>query len=498
MNKLQRIVFKLGCICFCLMAFTAYGQKETKTYKESFKVADDAVIDINTSHADIEFQTWDKNEVVIEAKIELEGATREEAEAYYEKGGIKIMGNSKSIEIRTQAESSFSFHNGSGDILVNDFIIDIPEFPELEPLFLDLEIPDLPDFPEIMEMPPMPPISMNNFDYERYRKEGDKYMKEWKKEFDKNFDEEYKSSMAEWAERMEERTKAWKERQEERKQLQKERMQERQLRLEERKEQLQDRQKELAERQRERAEEMREREKALLLARKAIDSTRFLFIDRDSLHNRPNFFFNYSHGEHKKYKVKKTIKIKMPKSAKLKMNVRHGEVKLAENTMNLNATLSYARLLAYTIDGERTNIVASYSPVSVQSWENGSLNTNFSDKISLKDVRTLKLSSNSSDVTIERLLNSAYIKNNLGALRINDLDKSFRDLDISIQHGELKCELPLSPYTIYVQGSHSKFTSPPALVWDKTVNTTNFIHQGYHLNKDAESSIIIYSVYSDV
>ena len=498
MNKLQRIVFKVSSVFFCAMALTAYGQKETKTYKESFKVADDAVIDINTSYADIEFETWDKNEVVIEARIELEGATKEEAEDYYKKGGIKILGNSSSIEISTRTENSFSFSNSVGDIQVNDFIIEIPEFPELEPLFLDLEIPDLPDFPAIMEMPPMPALSMRNFDYKKYQKEGEKYMKEWKKEFDENFDEEYKQRMAEWAERMAERTEAWRERQEERKELHKERLEERQLRLEERKEELLEKQKVMEEVQKKRAKEMKDREKAILLARKAVDSTRFLFIDRDSLHNSPNFFFNFSQGAHKKYKVKKTIKIKMPKSAKLKMNVRHGEVKLAENTLNMKATLSYARLLATTIDGERTNIVASYSPVSVQTWENGSLKTNFSDKITLKDVKYLHLSANSSEVTIDRLLNSAFIKNNLGALRINGLAKNFKDLDISVQNGELNCELPQTPYKIYVNGTSSKLSSPAYLVWDKTNNHNNTIQKSYHLNKNAESSIIINSVYSDV
>lgn len=497
MNKLQRIVFKASGALFCLMAITAYGQKESKTFKESFKVDKDAVIDINTSYADIEFETWDKNEVVIEAKIELEGVSKEEAEDYFKNGGIKILGNSKNIEISTQAESIFSFADGLNNIQVNDFIIEIPEFPELETLFLDLEIPDLPDFPEIMDMPPMPPFEVQNFDYEKYQKEGEKYMKKWKKEFDENFDDEYKERMAEWADRIAERTEAWKERQEERQELQKERLKERQLQLEERKEQLKERQMVREEVQKERAEAMRQREKAIRLARKAVDSTRFIFIDSDSLHNRPNFFFNFQNG-HSKYKVKKTIKIKMPKSTKLKMNVRHGEVKLAENTTNLKATLSYARLQATNIDGERTNIVASYSPVSVQTWGNGSLNTNYSDKIALKEVKFLNLSANSSDVTIERLINTASIKNNLGALRINGLAKNFKDLDISMQHGELNCDLPTTPYKIYVNGTSSKLSSPAYLVWDKSTERGKTIQKSYHLNKNAEGSITINSVYSDV
>ena len=498
MNKLQRIVFKSSGVFVFLLALSAYGQKETKTYNESFKVAGDAVIDINTSYADIEFETWDKNEVSVQAVIELEGATKEEADAYFKKGGIKILGNSKSIEISTQAEGLFSYGTSIGDIQIDDFIIEIPEFPELEPLFLDLEIPDLPEFPEIMEMPPMPLLGMQNFDYDRYQKEGKKYMKEWKKEFDETFDEEYQERMAEWAERIEERTAAWKERQEERNELQKERMEERKMLMEERKEQLMERQKVRVEAQKERARAMKDRQKAIILARKAADSTRFLFIDSDSLQNSPNFFFNFSSGAHKKYNVKKTIKIKMPKSAKIKMNVRHGEVKLAQNTVDMKATLSYARLLAYTIDGERTNIVASYSPVSVQTWEKGSLNTKFSDNISLKDVKFLNLSANSSDVTIDRLLNSAYIKNNLGALRINGMDKGFKVLDISVKHGEFKCDLPSSAYKIYVRGTSSKLKSPTTLVWDRSENRTNSIHEGYHLNKNTNSSIVINSVYSDV
>jgi hypothetical protein len=196
--------------------------------------------------------------------------------------------------------------------------------------------------------------------------------------------------------------------------------------------------------------------------------------------------------------VKKTIKIKMPKSATLKMNVRHGEVKLASTTKNINATLSYARLLATTIDGDKTHIVASYSPVSVQSWDNGSLNANFSESIALKDVKLLRLSANSSEVTIDRLLNTAHIVNNLGAVSIKAVSKDFKDLNISVQNGELNFELPLSPYTIYVNGTSSKLSSPPYLVWEKTRNENNTIHQSYHLNKNTNRSIVINSKYSDV
>jgi len=484
MNKFQRTVFRTLPLVFSLFALTSFGQKETKTYKETFSVGKDAVIDINTSYTDIEFQTWDKDQVVVEATIELEGATAKEAEQYFKKGGVSILGNSKKIEISTHAENPVLFGNDFGDIVVNDFIIDIPEFPEIDPFILDFAIPDLHDMPEMIEMPPMPPVPIGSFDYEAYKKDGEAYMKKWKKEFDKNFNEDYKKRMEEWSERMHERSGEWKKRIEERKEEQQERMHEREEIIKQAHEARQ--------------QAMEAGKKALMQNRKALDSARIVFIDRDSLHNAPKIFFGSSKSGNKTYKVKKTIKIKMPKSAKLKMNVRHGEVKLAANTRNMDATLSYARLLAATIDGDQTNIVASYSPVSVASWDNGQLHTNFSEKVALKDVKSLRLSANSSQVTIDRLLKSANIVNNLGALRINTVSKDFQDLDISVQHGELNCVLPTAPYIISIDGTSSKLSSPAYLVWDRTNNKTNTVQKSYHLDKNSERSIIINSLFSDV
>jgi len=94
-------LFKKSIILICLISIGAYGQNQSKTYRESFNVDDDAVLEINTSHADIEFETWDKNEVVIEATIELEDISDEEADRYFERNPVEIMGNSQKIEIST-------------------------------------------------------------------------------------------------------------------------------------------------------------------------------------------------------------------------------------------------------------------------------------------------------------------------------------------------------------------------------------------------------------
>ncbi len=483
-------VFRRMALLICLIGIGVYGQKQTKTYNESFQVAKDAVIDINTSYADISFETWEKNEVVVEAVIELEGASTEEAKDYFEKGGVRILGNSGRIEISTGAEPSWSYVQGGAPVDVREFMI-APGFNELEPLFMDMDMPGFATVAPMPPMPPMPPVKMEHFDYDAYEKEGEKYLKKWKAEFNKNFNEDYKEQLSEWSELMKVRAEEWKADAEEHKQQRKELLRDRQEHMKER----------AAEREqahKERSEDMKEWSKARVNERMLLDSSRIRVFQGDSLFAAPTIFFGSSGEGSRKYKIKKSIKIKMPKSATLKMNVRHGEVKLAENTRDMKANLSYARLLASTIDGANTDVVVSYSPMTVESWNNGQLNIQFSDKVALRDVKSLTLNATSSDVTIDRLLQSALIRNNLGAVHIKDVSKNFKDMDISMQNGELFCVLPVTAYKIFVKGTGSKLVSPSNLVFEVSKKDKTTMHKGYHLKENADKSIVINTQYSNV
>lgn len=501
MNKSKQISFSALVLLLCLISTAAYGQKQSKTYEETFNVTPETVLDINTSNADIEFETWDKSQIQIEAVIELEGASDEEADRYFEDGGVDIIGNSKRVSVSTSEGSSWLFsHSNEGFPSGQHLKFDHDFHFNIDPVIIDHSIFEMDSLSSelflLEEMPPMPPMPYTNFDYDAFKKDGEKYLKEWQKEFSKGFDKEYEKKLEEWGKRIEERSKEMEKRQKEMAQARAKQAEARAQALEKRMEKREE------ERAKRLEKEAKARQKALekrAEAQAKRNENRSVIISRSRNQNGdPNIFYFSNDGQHKNYKVKKTIKIKMPKATKIQMNVRHGEVKLAENTQNIDATLSYSSLRAATIDGEETTIVASYSPVTVKKWNYGQLQADYSEEVNLQEVVNLRLSATSSDVTIERLLDKAYIKNNFGPLKINYVSKNFTDLDISLQNAELQCKTPTSAFAIYVNGTSSEFACPADLQLDRTKNQNTIVHRGYHVNKDNGKNIVINSKYSEV
>lgn len=188
----------------------------------------------------------------------------------------------------------------------------------------------------------------------------------------------------------------------------------------------------------------------------------------------------------------------MPKATKIRMNVRHGEVKMAGNTKNMNATLNHASLLASVIEGDKTKVMASYSPVSVQHWNYGDLQVAYSENVNLQEVLNLHLNATSSEVTIANLTQSAYIKNDFGPLTIQSISNDFETLDVSLENAELTCDLPDTAFTVYVIGTESKFVAPALVELETTKNQGSFVHKGFHGNKNSEKAITINSKYSEV
>ncbi|WP_291965107.1 hypothetical protein [Maribacter sp.] len=469
----RQLIIALGI----LTSTTLLAQEESKTFQERFIVAEDAVVNINTSYADIEFETWDKDEVAISATIILEGATKEEAENYFKNSPIEILGNSKEIKISSKSKNNDFFASFDSDELFDHggMRIAVPEIASFV-----VSVPEIAPFPE---MPPLPQTEAFIFDYEEYQKDGEKYMKKWQKNFEKSFDKKHQKRLEEWAGRMEETLNE--EKLEKYEQRREKLMQEREKLMEQRHEEL-----------RQRLEEREEKRAQAAEGKEELRS--FISTSRVNEADVPNVFYFSNEGEQKNFKIKKTIKISLPKSTRIKMDVRHGEVKLAENTKNLNANLSHSSLWAVTIDGEETNVSASYTPVSVQRWNYGRLSTSYSEEILLSEVVQLQLQATSSDVTIDKLFKNAFIKNDFGSVHVFELGNDFKDLDVSVKNGELNVTVPKVASNIYIKGNSSTLKLPEGLQMIATKNGTTTIHKGHHIKANNDRSIVITSDYSKV
>ena len=307
-------------------------------------------------------------------------------------------------------------------------------------------------------------------------------MKKWKKEFNDKFDDEFKEELEEWKKEME----GWKK---EHAKFKDEFKKERSEQLKEIEKAREEQHKELAKVREERrriAEEVREVARVAKKAAKAAKA------------EGGNVFYLSTDGKDKNLKVKKTIKIKMPKDAKLKMNVRHGEVKLAQHLRNIKATLSHTRLLADVVDGEFTEIEASYSPVDVENWNYGQLKVNYGKDVSLRNVNSLKLTSNSSDVFIGSISNYAIINGSFGELEIAKILESFSSLDIGLENTDAVLVLPKTAFNIYCNSLSSEVVYPKAPTVKVSESYSNELIKGYYKQKNTDKSININAKYSEI
>ena len=197
MKNIFKIIGVVASIVLVTGTSGVYAQKKSKTFHENFNVANDVVLEINTSYADIEFETWNKNQVDIVAVMELEDVSEEEANNYFKNQPIKIVGNSKSISVSTGLGRREFITYNTEDINI-DFL---DQFSGVGAAHNITPLVELPELPEMLTMPPLPPMNIQPFDYEAYKRDGEAYLNEWKKEFDKGFGKDYQEKMEEWGRR---------------------------------------------------------------------------------------------------------------------------------------------------------------------------------------------------------------------------------------------------------------------------------------------------------
>lgn len=486
---------RVKILIMCLISTFSIAQNKANKLKQTNKVNKDVTVDLNTNYVQIEVDTWNKDEISVEAYLESEKLSEAELKEALKEWNLNIETSPSNVLISSKGNLHFpNFKTESYDNILKDLELSLADLPEMPKVYGMPNMPKFPEMPELPELPELPEgVSTIKFDYDKYKEEGESYLKEWSKKYEKKggkemrsrmenwvseFDKSnYKEKMKKWGEDFGERFgKEWGEKMEvwgrkmnERMESNKNRKQKRAKLMEKRKEKMNKIAKRRAEVNLERSKSLAERKQA------SSDRKQTLWLKK--------FGKSYSDSN-----IKRVIKIKIPKKAKLKLNVRHGELKMASLLSDIQGDVSHAFLVAEHIDGSDTSINVSHSPVVINKWDFGILNLNYVNKAHIKTADNLVLNSKSSNVSIDNLINTGIIDGNFGDLTISNLAETFKNLNLILENSDALISIPQSVnYNLHFKGNRSKYNNIPTT--KKTINNSN---------KEKNKNIIVNAKFSNV
>jgi hypothetical protein len=288
-----------------LSATMVFSQSRTQKSSERFNVNSDVIVEINANYSDVTVVHWSKNEVLVETVLSINGVTVEEANKYFDGWNVEALGNKNKVIITSRPDFQFEDFDFDSDF---DFNFDF----DFEPVIAYGLKFDSVSFPNPPVMPAVAAVHLSkiNWDQKAYEKDKEKYLKEfekqqqeWAEEFEKNFEPQmkaYEKAMEEWekefSEKFEPQMKAYE------KEMEKwEKDFEKNIEP-----QLKKHEKMMKEKEKEIAKKVEKMEKEM-----------------ENKHERS-------------LKMKKTIHIKIPKNARVKVNTHHGSIVLPNGVKRIN------------------------------------------------------------------------------------------------------------------------------------------------------------------
>ncbi|OAD92093.1 hypothetical protein A7A78_09200 [Aequorivita soesokkakensis] len=440
-----------------------------KNYVESFNVADDVEVSINTSFTNVVFETWNKNKVEVEAYIDGEKLSEKDKQDLMKNWNLDITGNSKKVSITSNA--------GNQSFAMND----MPQLEFIGPMMENMVMPMI----QNIQVPPLPEglfedLGNIQFDYEECQKDEEAYMKKFNAQIEKKFGKDFEKKMEEWGKSFEatwdekkgdsigeaygEAMEAWGENFGKQMEAWGEAYGKK---MEAWAEQLE-----------------KEGGNYTKTVTKSPNGTSIVIQGNRSS--------NINTGN-----AKKTIIIRLPKNAKTNVNIRHGDLKMADAN-NIKANLDYTSFTANSVDGGQTLINASYAPVVVNLWKQGVLNVKYVDKCRIENVQNVNLQANSSDVRIGNITNQAFLSGSFGDLSIAKISDGFETIDIRLENTDAKVKVPMGAFSFYFNGKKSTLKYPKSLHLKESKSADRVLVKGYNQNNTSNKTITINSTYSNV
>lgn len=465
--KIIKLNYLLVWLLSCASVFA-----QTKKLDKTLKTNADVTLNIDATHTNVEVEHWNRNEVQVQAFMELKGAEKEEMDKALKNWSVQVSGNGKVVEIKSSGGLIFN-----GNIDMTAFEGSLSKLPEIISPIQEMMGPLL----ESISGNPLPPEFYENmgdlhFDYEAYRKDGDKYLEKFEKKIEKNFGEDFEKAMEEWASKFEEDSAIWKNKVVVMNGFGEKFEKDMEAWGEEFGKSMEAWGEQFG---KDMEAWARNLEKEVETKYKKSDGKTIVLRGHDM-------------------KAKKTIKIKMPKNGQVKLHVRHGDVKMEGDVKNLRGDLAHGTFTANTISGEKTDLKVAYTPLKVKQWNYGMLKASYVQDLNIDKAVSIKLTSNSSDVAIKELTEQGILRGNFGELVIDKLGNDFKSLDIVLENSDLKLDLPEVAYTFQYTGTKSKVKFPESLKLKSSKSYDTQKLNGFNQSKNAEASISIGANFSDV
>ncbi|WP_160114507.1 hypothetical protein [Aquimarina sp. AU474] len=448
--------YKLNIITFYVLGFYSVGvlaQDRESKLKEKLSVNSDVTINLNTSHTNIVFETWNRNEVSVEAYIEGNNLIDGNNKRILDSWQLDVLGDDENVTINSAAGNLWT-----GKVTASNFNVSKEQLRMLNPAIADMLGPLIKN----IDNNPMPnALSDNlanvNLKNKNYSEEEEKYIQQWDNQIREKFSDEINQEKQKWAKQLEANSKNISGQME--------------IRLE--------------------WGEQYGKQMEAWASQLVKD------IEKQQKGTANVTIYQYS-AERSNTNTSKVIKVKIPKDAKLKLNVRHGAVQLAEKAKNVRASLSHTKLSANVIEGNQTFIKASYSPVFVREWNNGRLVVNYVKNCRIQNAKNLLVNADSSNIFIQELDENGAISASFGMITIATLGKSFSTLDLAVQNSDFKLKLPDTSFNLSYSGAQSIISLPKTLEINTRKNFGNVFINGFQNTRSTNNMITINAKYSKI
>jgi len=476
MNKSH--TYKLSVLGLFTVLFTSLCFAQQSKI-ESFPATGEMLVTVQTTHTNVIFETWTKDKVEIEASVDGEGLTNAEKKEILDNWNYNVLGNSKQVIVTSNGGGywngmeSFSSLENLESLQNLEFLGPLMQ-EVMNPLIMEISAADFPA--EVFNS-----MEGVDFNYEEFKEDEEAYMKKFEGQMEKKFGKDYQEKMETWGTNL---AKKWEE----------ERGPEWEAKMKAWEENYGEKMeawgKNLGREMEQWAKEFDENMESGEgnYAKKVITTPNG---------NKTIIMQSSNPKKMKELKATKTLIIRMPKNSKTEINVRHGEIKMAD-AVNVRATLNYSPFTANSIDGGETLINAAYAPVVVKNWNRGTLYVKFVENCSLENVESITLRGNSSDVSIGTIVEDANLTGSLGNFNIENISKNFKTIQITLRNNDLNIAVPNTSLTFDFVGKKSTLQYPKSLQLSSEKKDDKVVVKGFNFQRNPNRNLNIDALYSNI